>query len=395
MGYGKRIGRIMSWIINILIVIALISILFFGIDWFISFNIWQKRIYIGRWENDIEWIAALNRIAIKWMRRTPVVRQSENDRLVLWDILRGNYKRESIQSWQIAGLLMGVEKERGFRYFLSSQLDADSLKWKKEPLEVDEAIKGYVLLQYMSVNPQKYKPAMDQLYRCILQKRHLTGTIPYRSFLPTIRFVDTIGLVVPFLISYGVHYQQPESIQIAIAQIREYDAAKLVGTEFPAHAYNIEKQYPMGVYDWGRGIGWYILGLTESLKVIQGRDKSFEVELKQRICRLANGLLPCQTAEGGLSHMLFTNGNEIESSATVLGGILFLESYKISGEKTFLIAAIEAANALKGVTQRNGAIDNCQGDTHGIGYYSHARGYMPFVQGLTLRFARELQNYKE
>ena len=41
-------------------------------------------------------------------------------------------------------------------------------------------------------------------------------------------------------------------------------------------------------------------------------------------------------------------------------------------------------NHLMKVTQRNGAIDMCQGDTHGIGNYSSNFGYMPFVQGLTL-----------
>ena len=27
---------------------------------------------------------------------------------------------------------------------------------------------------------------------------------------------------------------------------------------FPAHAYDVEKDLPLGVYDWNRGIRWYI-----------------------------------------------------------------------------------------------------------------------------------------
>ena len=43
-------------------------------------------------------------------------------------------------------------------------------------------------------------------------------------------------------------------------------------------------------------------------------------------------------------------------------------------------------------TRRNGAVDYCQGDTYGIGYYSQIFSVMPFVQGLTLMLSKQLDS---
>ena len=39
-------------------------------------------------------------------------------------------------------------------------------------------------------------------------------------------------------------------------------------------------------------------------------------------------------------------------------------------------------------TMRDGAIDCCQGDTHGIGSFSQTFDIMPFAQGMALRGIR-------
>ena len=44
-------------------------------------------------------------------------------------------------------------------------------------------------------------------------------------------------------------------------------------------------------------------------------------------------------------------------------------------------------------TRRNGAVDNCQGDTYGIGYYSQIFSVMPFVQGLVLMLSKQLDSF--
>ena len=80
----------------------------------------------------------------------------------------------------------------------------------------------------------------------------------------------------------------------------------------------------------------------------------------------------------------------MESSATALIGLLLLHAYQITLEQKYLNAAQKAEAALMTATRRDGALDYCQGDTYGIGDYSHIFSVMPFAQGMALRLSKEL-----
>ena len=60
---------------------------------------------------------------------------------------------------------------------------------------------------------------------------------------------------------------------------------------------------------------------------------------------------------------------------------------EITGEEKYIIAAKRTIEALMSVTQRNGAIDFCQGDTKGVALYSTRLTVMPFIQGLSVLLA--------
>lgn len=100
-------------------------------------------------------------------------------------------------------------------------------------------------------------------------------------------------MVVPFLHACGWD-------DLAKRQIEEFDQALLYGI-FPAHAYDVEKKLSLGVHDWSRGIGWYILGLTEAQDLEGNND---------RIVRLTTALLPLQLDGGGFSSFVLTNVRE-------------------------------------------------------------------------------------
>jgi unsaturated rhamnogalacturonyl hydrolase len=191
-----------------------------------------------------------------------------------------------------------------------------------------------------------------------------------------IRFVDTLGMVLPFLHACGWD-------DLAKRQLEEYDQALLQGV-FPAHAYDTERQLPLGVFDWSRGVGWYILGLIETMDM---------EENAARIVKLANALLPFQREDGGFSCFIFNQKERMESSGTALIGLLFVSAYQITHDKRFLESAFRVEKSLMKATRRNGALDNCQGDTYGIGYYSQIFSVMPFAQGLALKLSKQLDEY--
>ena len=184
-------------------------------------------------------------------------------------------------------------------------------------------------------------------------------------------------MVLPFLHACGWD-------DLAKRQLEEYDQA-LLQELFPAHAYDIEKNLPLGVFDWSRGIGWYILGLIETADM-KGNAA--------RIVKLANALLSLQREDGGFSSFIFNQKERLESSGTVLIGLLFVSAYQITYDTRFLESAFRVEKALMQATRRNGAIDNCQGDTYGIGYYSQIFSVMPFAQGLALKLSKALNKNK-
>ena len=183
--------------------------------------------------------------------------------------------------------------------------------------------------------------------------------------------MDTIGLLCPFLYSCGLD-------DLADRQIAQYDQALYDGV-FPFHAFDTGRNLPMGVCDWGRGTGWYILGLLES-------DSN-----RERILRLAERMRELQRADGSFGCFLFNPSSPGESSGTALAGLLFYKAYDLSRDASFLESAERCARALMKMTRRDGALDYAQGDTLGIALYSTRFDILPFAQGMTLSLLKKLK----
>ena len=350
----------------ILFILASVILLFISVDLYINLHECFLRVHIGRWQDRTIWRQAVEQKAGEWLRHAPTVRQTAQTRLVLWDILRGKYRNSTIQTWQDAGLILGLGKQAAVDY---SKTHKGVLEKKK--IMPEDLLLAYALKENDCLNPQ-----LEEKILSYYQNEKEQGTIHYRPWVKNIRFVDTLGMVLPFLHACGWD-------DLAKRQQDEYDKAILNGV-FPAHAFNLETNLPMGVFDWGRGIGWYILALIETVDM-EGHNV--------RIIQLAKALLAHQKSDGGFGCFVFNSQSRMESSATVLIGLLFLSAYEQSKDATFLNAARKTERALMKATRRNGAVDYCQGDTYGIGYYSQIFSVMPFVQGLALRLSKKIDTF--
>ena len=154
----------------------------------------------------------------------------------------------------------------------------------------EDLLLAYALKEYDCLNPQ-----LEEKILSYYQNEKEQGTIHYRPWVKNIRFVDTLGMVLPFLHACGWD-------DLAKRQMEEYDKAILNGV-FPAHAYNVETNLPMGVFDWGRGIGWYILALIETADM-EGHNV--------RIIQLAKALLAHQKSDGGFGCFVFNSQSRME-----------------------------------------------------------------------------------
>ena len=354
-------------ILYILSIIGIAAIVIAATDAYVMLSEWAQRIHIGRWNDRKEWQQAVENKAIKWIKRSPTVKIKDESRFILIDILKGNYRSKTIQSWQDAALLMALDKKYSAQY-----IKQHPRLFEESNIEPDQALLAYALKKKNQLSQEK-EEKMRNLFVTYAEN---DTTIPYRKQIPEIRFVDTIGLVCPFLSVCGYSHT-------AEKQIKEYDDFLLNGI-YPPHAFNKENNLPMGVYDWSRGIGWYILGITECAH-LEGN--------KERILRLADAMLPLQQKGGGFGCMVFNPIQRMEASGTALMGILYLKAYELTNNSDYLNAARKAEKALMAATRRNGAIDYAQGDTKGIGFYSTTFTIMPFAQGMALYFSKILDQH--
>lgn len=367
-------------IIGIILFIVMFSIVL--VDIYVNMGTWLSRIKIGRWDDEKIWKEHVLTIAKKWFVHIPTVKKTDQTRYLLLDMIRGNYKNKTIQSWQIGGLYLGIGKnanEEELQSMQSAFIEQNSGKWIVSPKEVDEALLAYAILKY-SPNKDKIKPAMDEMFQLIKEKvQNNDQCVCYRNGISDVRFVDTIGFICPFLALYGNFYQEQEAFSIVECQIRNYQERGLLEKAFlPVHAYDSKSGLPMGIYGWGRGAGWWMLGLIDSYK-------EWQVDWLEEILRQTAESIACfENETGGFSSNLVLKNN-VDSSITAIAGYFYQEYYKISDEKKYQDISQRCVNALMKNTRRTGEIDFSQGDTKGIGIYSQTYDRMPFTQGITLQ----------
>lgn len=377
---------LLVWLAFVLVVLL--------IDWMPQFYTWQSRIKIGQFARVDLWKQKVASTASAWLKRTPTITVTDNTRLIIIDIIKGNYKKTAIQSWQQAALVLGLnayadEKDdtkvrRQLTDFNASKLDANG-NWKKPLTEVDEVLLAYALSKTTGTGFNA-QAAFGQTFDFIKSRMGQDGTIGYRKHTPNQRLVDTIGFICPFLVRYGVEKNNEEAVQLALGQLREFNKHALLNDTFiPCHSYDIHTKLPCGLFGWGRGMAWYAIGLMDSWLELPGNHPD-KPELTQMVMRLAQTIIRLQKENGSWSWLLMDNAKQSDSSATAVFSWFLTCAAQLSAITADCNNAKgKALNYLKDVTRRDGAIDFSQGDTKGVGVYSQKFNILPFTQGFCLR----------
>ena len=109
---------------------------------------------------------------------------------------------------------------------------------------------------------QKYKAYATKMYRWIKSQDSLYGIVYHN--LREISNVDGIGMCVPFLSAYSKTFNNKEAYQLALKQLNIYNEYGVDGdTGIPAQGYSITQPHiKLGSCNWGRGISWYLCGLS-------------------------------------------------------------------------------------------------------------------------------------
>ena len=351
------------------------------------------RFHIGRWKFN-KWKLAIEKKAQKWLKITPTVKITDNSRYILLDILKGNYRSRNIQSWQKAALLLGLNNGLLDKSKFLAQAEVIKLldskgEWRHKPNSVDCGMLSYAIMN-VAKDLNFIKPAMDYTIEIINRNINDNGMISYcgGATNPDM-YVDTIGLTIPFLVLYAFNYNKTEYEDLAFHQIemfRKYGLLK--GNSLPNHAFNINNKLPLGVYGWGRGTGWYVIGMVDSYNFF--KNANYKEKIKIWIHEAAEDYLSFQHIDGGFGAIL-QSPNTYDSSITAIMAWFYSFCSKLFLNNEYLKIAEKCIFALLKRTRISGAIDYNQGDTKGIGIFAQSYDIMPFSQGMVLRALSEIE----
>ena len=382
---------------NILLVIVLIIVIFIIlIDLVPIFNTWISRIHIGRYSDKYIWSKSLINRSIKWLNNTPKIKVTDNNRLTIIDRLKGNYTKSSIQHWQQAALILGLSEcskdyNKIYNYiqkYLYKHFDSDG-QWKEKPQYIDCAILSYAVMKYDTTD--KYKLSLDYTYKLIKEHLGEDNTVKYRKYMPNYRYVDTVGFISPFLVKYGLKYNDEKAIELGIKQITEYYKYGFDSeSNIPFHAYDVNTKYKLGLCGWGRGLGWFAIGLIDSWRELPTNNKYKNI-LEEMVIKYVDMILKVQLDNGGFGWVVTRRESRTDSSTTATLGYFLAYASEIEEITNRCVEGYEKAiKYLISVTKKNGEVDFSQGDTKDIGVYSGEFNILPFTQGFTLRLISKI-----
>lgn len=371
-------------------IVAVFLLLIFGYDSIIEIIEKYSHFHIGRWKNILIWKKAVEKKAKKWMIYTPELRLRDDNRYLLIDKITGKSGKNMVQSWQKAGCILGVSTVESSNILIKrvqKRLIDSKGNWKIQIDKIDYALLAYSILK-VETNVDSIKPAMDSMIECIENNICEDGMISYSGGKESDRrYVDTLGFVCPFLSLYGKTFNKPEYIDMAVNQIRSFDKFGFYKS-LPVHCFQYETNLPLGVYGWGRGIGWYTLALTETYNSVQTQFDKEYIELRMSDC--AHKWSVFERKAGGFSTIVQVKNGHYDSSATAMIGHFYATCGKVFVNEAFLQIANRCLEQLIKHTKINGVIDGCLGDTKDLGVFSQKYSSMPFVQGLALILYAEL-----
>lgn len=251
------------------------------------------------------------------------------------------------------------------------------LKFKVD--KVDQATFGLVFLRlYKITKKTHYLEAAKNIYKYISLFKKEDGLYLYRKE-HNIFFIDTVGLVCPFLMLYAeitsndsIKMDAERQVQFAL----QYCIAPNQGLAF--HAYDLAHNQPLGSANWARGMGWLLLGLSSV--AIKSKDKQFKNAMEHYL-KVLNSL---KEDYGFWAQFLgHTNDKEIDSS----GSLMFLYSFMKCGLINVNKSLIESFTVL--CVDIDGKVQMVSGDTIYINKYSRVKGISELGQGILLSILAE------
>ena len=286
---------------------------------------------------------------------------------------------------------------------------------------IDDCLAGWALLMlsavYRTEDPalhDKYMRAaslmMDYLKRI---DNEYDGIIPYRPLQKTgVLFADTIGMVVPFAVTYGLMNSDDDAIDLGVRQARIFMEQGIdARTGLPLHFFKPDERASQlndegtgentdpaaeisdkagtipvsGNVDdmkcWGRSLGWLMYGMGGAVEMLTecGTISPIEIsalkELHGYLVRLKGAADKYRRSDGLFGSLINDENAPADTSASAM--IMYGSSQAAGGESADM-------TPLAPYIKSSGRVEGAQGECLGPGVYSDIYGSYPWSVGTTL-----------
>ena len=277
---------------------------------------------------------------------------------------------------------------RALQTFFDNNIDPIG-NWKTPINRVDSGMKGYTLLYFRQLNTEKrYNIAADKLADEIINKHPRSKNNSfYYDFSSEAILVDTLGMICPFLARYARIRKNQDALDLSTVQILQFIENNLdPETNLPYHGYYENGPKRLGLHGWGRGTGWYMMGLIDTILELDDSQPDrnvFTIAYQET----AKSLRKFQREDGHWNWAIPHRRDSFDSSTTSMIGYSLIRGYQQGLlDDSYRNPIKKAVNALLNTTRGNGLIDQSSGECRGLGKYPQVYGPTPWVQGSATAF---------
>lgn len=298
-------------------------------------------------------------------------------------------------SWPNALLAMAIEQMSLVETDIQGQLLLREYyqMWMNKKMKMvspDDVLSGYSLLYlYEQSQNENYLKSADRIAIYLEEyKKTTSGILPYRATQPEDVYVDSIGIVVPFLARYAYVRANQRAARMATDQLVHFlDHGMDTHTGLPYHGYHAKTGVRQGIIGWGRACGWLLLGMAEYLIWI--KDTQYHdifpgeyVRIKEEFCNLVTRIERYRVKEGYFTWLITASEGPVDTSATALMAVAVLRAGQadILEKQTALNIAKRGMKAIA-QSQTEGRIENCSGECEGFGRYPQDYASYPWSIG--------------
>ena len=341
--------------------------------------------------------------------------------LVKKDILHRDLQKTDMIRWPKGMLLLGLLRAGGIDTsceYLDRWIDSGA-----DITSIEDVLAGQTLLELVEKQHDKSEPAVsisdrrtcvykeysDNIAKYLLSYEYdEEGSLPYSIKAHNEHiYADSIGMICPFLMMYGINAHQQKYIDMAVLQISNFIKNAIdEKTGLPYHGYRYKDHEKYGIIGWGRAVGWLMMGIAGCLSLVNMSenncdqinygDKSFMTsisnmpqisEIMEEYKRLVDAVLEYQREDGlwGWNMPEVDSQTDTSASAMILYALSQYPDCKIKQNDHEVSEIIQRGmNGLEKYITKDGKVMQCQAECGGFGIYPEKFGSYPWSVGMTL-----------